>query len=62
MAAATEWIHAGMTAEVFPAPEDEAAAGRMITGDRDRGAAMTGTAVADEALVALATDRFRAIF
>jgi hypothetical protein len=58
VAAVTEWIHAGMTAEVFPAPEDEAAADRMITGDRDRGAAMTGPAVADVALEALAADRY----
>jgi hypothetical protein len=59
-AAVAEWIHAGMMAEVFPAPEDEAAAGRMITGDR--GAAMTGPAVEDEAPEVLATDRIRAFF
>ena len=58
--AGTEWIRAGMTAEVFRAPED--AAGRMITGDRmiigGRGA-MMGPTAGDEVLVA---DRFLAVF
>jgi hypothetical protein len=45
-----------MTAEVFPALGDEAAAGRMIIEDRDRGAAMTGPAVEDEALEALVAE------
>jgi hypothetical protein len=56
-----EWIRAGTTAAVFPAPE-AAAAGRMIAEDQmtagGRGG-MTGRAVEDEVLAA---DRFRAVF